>query len=430
MTHSDGTSSRVKAAVRASGITARLERATRRGEDRSVESAPPQNRDQLRIALVSPYDMSMPGGVEQHIRHLDAELHDMGHKSWILSASTGDPADQPASLIRVSNTVLPFPAGGSIVRLGGSLATYPRIKAILDRHRFDIVHVHEPMTPMLPWAVLRHSRSVNIGTFHASRAADDTHAGYALGKPIIEPLFNRLAGLIAVSEAARDMVAQYLPGEYRVIPNGVDVARFGAPDVEPLPQFADDRPTVLFVGRLEKRKGFKFLLRAFIQTQRQIPDARLIVVGGYETRTEVTYREFAAEHGLQEVHFIGRVSDPELARYYASADVFCAPSIGFESFGIVLLEAMAAGVPVVASDILGYRTVLTQGSEGLLVPPEDSAALAAALVSLLSAPEVRARMGAAGRVTAKRYDWPVVAQQVAGYYGEVLDRVWASRAPA
>jgi phosphatidylinositol alpha-mannosyltransferase len=237
-----------------------------------------------------------------------------------------------------------------------------------------------------------------------------------------------LAGLIAVSDAARDMVAQYLPGDYRIIPNGVDATRFGKPDLEPLPGFDDDRPTVLFVGRLEKRKGFKFLMRAFIQVQRDLPDARLVVVGGHAAHKEAAFMEFAAEHGLKDVHFVGRVSDAELPRYYQAADVFCAPSIGFESFGIVLLEAMAAGVPVVASDILGYRTVLTHGSEGLLVPPEDSAALAAALVGLLTAPETRERMGAAGRLTAKRYDWPVVAGQVAGYYGEVLDRVWAARA--
>jgi phosphatidylinositol alpha-mannosyltransferase len=371
---------------------------------------------------VSPYDLAVPGGVGQHIHHLDGELRSMGHKSWILGPCSDESASLPANVIRVSQTVMPFPAGGSIVRLDASPATYPRVKGILDRHRFDIIHVHEPLVPMLPWAVLRHSRSVNIGTFHATRDTDDTHTAYAWGKPIIEPIFNRLHGLIAVSEPAREMVSQYYPGDYRIIPNGVDFKRFGRGDVAPIERFADGRPTVLFVGRLDKRKGFRHLLAAFGRVQAALPDARLLVVGGYRTQSADKYRDYVEEHDLRDVHFVGRVSDEELPRYYHTADVFCAPSTGFESFGIVLLEAMAAGTPVVASDISGYRTIVTHGAEGLLVPAESEGALAQALTGLLCDEPGRRRMGEAGRVTAQRYNWPRVAAQVAAYYEEVLVR--------
>jgi phosphatidylinositol alpha-mannosyltransferase len=363
--------------------------------------------------------------VGQHIHHLDGELRSMGHKSWILGPCSDEDASMPANVIRVSQTVVPFPAGGSIVRLDASPATYQRVKTILDRHRFDIIHLHEPLAPVLPWAVIRHSRSVNIGTFHATRDSDDTHAGYALGKPIIEPIFNRLHGLIAVSEPARDMVGQYYPGDYRIIPNGVDFARFGGREVAPIERFADGRPTVLFVGRLDKRKGFRHLLAAFVRVQGALPDARLLVVGGYRPHSAEKYRDYADANGVRDVHFVGRVSDEELPRYYRTADVFCAPSTGFESFGIVLLEAMAAGTPVVASDISGYRTILTDGREGLLVPPEDDSALARALIGLLGDESARWRLGEAGRETAQRYDWPRVAAQVAAYYDEVLLRVRA-----
>jgi phosphatidylinositol alpha-mannosyltransferase len=167
------------------------------------------------------------------------------------------------------------------------------------------------------------------------------------------------------------------------------------------------------------------LLAAFARLQANLPEARLVVVGGYRPQSAEKYRNYVEDHHLRDVHFVGRVSDDDLPRYYRTAHVFCAPSTGFESFGIVLLEAMAAGTPVVASDISGYRGILTHGRQGLLVPPEDEAALAHALQSLLTSPERRAAMGAAGRQTARRYDWPLVARQVAAYYDEVLVRARA-----
>jgi phosphatidylinositol alpha-mannosyltransferase len=300
-----------------------------------------------------------------------------------------------------------------------SPATYRRVKEILREHAFDVIHVHEPLTPVLPLVVLRHSRSVNVGTFHAYR---DSHAGYQIGRPLLEPFVNRLQGRIAVSPAARDMVAQYFPAEYTVIPNGIDYDRFAGQDVVPYAKYRDGRPTILFVGRLDERKGFDHLIRAFAIVVRQVPDARLLVVGGYTRDDKAEFVRFARQNGLHGVRFVGYASCDDIPRYYRSADVFCAPSTGFESFGIVLLEAMASGGPTVASDIAGYRSVLTDGREGLLVPPGDCHALAEALLRLLGDPAKRSSMADAGRSTAQRYRWDRVAPQVLEVYETLLER--------
>lgn len=372
----------------------------------------------LRIGLVSPYDHSSAGGVREHILSLDRQLRSMGHVTRLLVPSSDGCHDHDENVIRVSGTVVPVHVSGSVARITVSPVTYRRVKEILREQQFDVIHLHEPFTPVLPLAVLRHSRSVNVGTFHAYR---DSHAGYQLGRPLLEPFFNRLHGRIAVSSAARDMVAHYFPADYTVIPNGIDYERFAGDDVCPLSEYRDGRPTVLFVGRLDERKGFQHLIRAFAQVVSHVPQARLLVVGGYDRDDKAKFVRFAHRHGLHGVRFIGYVPGDELPRYYRSADIFCAPSTGFESFGIVLLEAMASGVPIVASDIEGYRSVLTHDLEGVLVPPGDADALAGELRALLLDPARRMRMADAGRRTAYAYRWDEVAKRVFRVYEELLE---------
>jgi phosphatidylinositol alpha-mannosyltransferase len=379
----------------------------------------------LRIALVSPYDYSSAGGVQEHIRSLDRQLRAMGHETWILAPASDGPNDEDDNVIHVKGTVAPVHFSGSVARITISPAAYRRVKEIVRDNAFDVIHVHEPLTPILPLAVLRHSRSVNVGTFHAYR---ESHAGYQLGRPVLEPFFNRLHGRIAVSPAARDMVARYFPAEYVVIPNGIDYDRFAGEDVQPLAEYRDGRPTILFVGRLDDRKGFAHLLAAFVRVAAELPDARLLVVGGFDTGDKSEFVRAARRAKLHGVRFIGFVPSADIPRYYRSADLFCAPSTGFESFGIVLLEAMAAGVPIVASDILGYRSVLTHGREGLLVPPGDENALAAALLWLLKNPEARKPMAEAGRATALGYRWDCVAAQVFSMYTTLLERRRSTKA--
>jgi phosphatidyl-myo-inositol alpha-mannosyltransferase len=371
----------------------------------------------LKIALVSPYDYPFPGGVTEHIGFLAAGLEARGHSVSILAPSSADREQLATDHAYRLGSIVRVPYHGSLARITLSLGLRQKVRGILARERFDIVHVHEPLLPMLPLVVLGESRTVTVGTFHAYWKRCRF---YALGRPILRPAFARLDGRIAVSEAARGYVGRYFPGDYTITPNGVDTTTF-RPDLEPLPAVRGDGPTILFVGRLEERKGFIHLLRAFVQVQHASPDARLFVAGAYGPRESDRYAALAARLGVRIVTFLGPLARLDLARCYASADVFCAPSTGGASFGIVLLEAMACGRPVVCSDIAGYREVIRDGCEGLLVPPADASALAAALLRLLGDRQLRGEMSAAGVRRAVDFDWANVTRRVEAYYFRVLE---------
>jgi phosphatidylinositol alpha-mannosyltransferase len=372
----------------------------------------------MRIALVSPYDYPYPGGVTNHIRHLERHLTQWGHCVTILAPSTYDKEVLSKNVVKVSGSVLSIPTSGSKARLSLSPRIYRRVKAILKQGRFDVVHLQEPLLPVLPLAVLRHSQAVNVGTFHAYR--ETRNPGYRLARHILQPFFDKLDVRITVSEAAREAVSRYFPGDYRIIPNGIDVARFADPDLIPLPECLDQAPTILFLGRLEARKGLMHLLHALRHVQEQIPQVRLIVAGAYEKEDTIPYRAYVEAQRLKGVKFVGYVSEADKPRYYRSCDIYCAPSTGFESFGIVLLESMAAGTPVVASDIVGYRSVLRHGREGLLVEPGKPQALAKALGYLLKRPKLCQQMGANGYRKAQGYTWTKVATDIVNCYERAL----------
>ncbi len=371
----------------------------------------------MKIALVSPYDYPYPGGVTEHVSNLVVQFRNRGHEVHVIAPSSAgaDSLEQMTHVHRVGR-VVPVWANGSVARLNLPYQGYLQVKRLLSHQAFDVVHLHEPLMPALPLTVLRHSEAINIGTFHAYGRTD---IAYFYAKPMLRPFFRKLHGRIAVSQPAREFVARRFPDDYRIVPNGIDYARFAVPR-EPLPWLVDDRPTVLFVGRLERRKGLRHLLHAWPTVRSELPRARLFVVGGGGRRLE-SYRRYARRQGWPEVIFTGHVPSDDLVRYYQSADVFCAPSTGQESFGIVLLEAMAAGRPIVASDIPGYAEVVTHGQEGVLVPPEDPPALASTLLRLLADPDLRCALGARGRRKAADYDWSIVAGQVLDYYDETID---------
>ncbi len=371
----------------------------------------------MKIALVTPYDYPYPGGVTEHIAALDQHFRALGHTTRIIAASSKDEDALDDHVIKVSGAVSSVPFSGSNARITFAPAVYRRVKEILKREQFDIVHVHEPSVPMLSLVVLRHSHAVNVGTFHAYR---EKNMLYDVAKQLLRRAFKQLDGRIFVSEAVREYVTHYFPGDYVLIPNGIDCARFCDPHIQPIEKFDDGRPNILYVGRMDKRKGFRYLLRAFPHVKRAIPDARLIVVGAFKDKEKAPFVRYARALKLRGVHFIGRVSREELPRYYRTATIFCAPSTGFESFGINLLEAMAAGVPVIASDITGYRSVVTDQVEGMLVPPQDEQAIARAVIDLLNAPARRAQMSAAGKRTAAQYDWDLIAQRVLAYYDQLI----------
>ena len=371
----------------------------------------------MKIALVSPYDFAFPGGVTVHIEQLAQEFIRQGHETWIIA-----PSSQPANTLPVDRFVrlgvpVPVPAGGSVARLSLSPWLLRNVRELLERERFDVVHVHEPLTPLLPWLVLHSSKTINIGTFHAYH---DQSRIYPWAAPSLRHWFRKLHGRIAVSPLAKMFVERHFPGDYRVIPNGIDLNRYQQ-DAQPFPEYLDGKINVLFVGRMEKRKGLKYLLMAYSRLKWQFPNLRLLVVGP-GTPDKDSFRVLG-EHSLRDVEFVGGVSQEDLVRYYKTADIFCSPATGRESFGIVLLEAMASGTPIVASRLKGFQTVLEEGMQGLMAPPKDDVALADALRQMIQDPTMRSVMGAFGERRAYEFRWERVAGLVLDYYESVRAEV-------
>ncbi len=366
-------------------------------------------RAPLKIGMVSPYDYGAPGGVNVHVSNLATQLRLRGHTVKIIAplASAAE-LELEADFIPIGRPV-PFPTGGSTARIAISFWRERSVRAVLQREAFDIVHLHEPAAVWLPITILRCSNALNVGTFHAFQS----NRLYPIWRFYARRYCRKLAARIAVSKPAFDFANRFLPGEYDIIPNGVDVDLFSTPK-PPIERFADGKVNILFVSRLERRKGLLHLVRAYSRLKWEHPNLRLIVVGAGNPGEEVL--GVIGERNLHDVEFVGGVSPQDLPRYYQTADIFCAPNTGRESFGLILVEAMAAGKPIVATAIDGFRRVVTHGVEGLLVPPQDDAALAAALERLIADPVERREMGERGRATVEQYRWERVADQVEAVY--------------
>ena len=370
----------------------------------------------MKIALVSPYDFTWPGGVAVHVSELARHFTRMGHEVKILAPHTPSrDAMDNGHFVPLGRSV-PVPGGGSIARLSLSVWLHRRIKSLLSKESFDVVHIHEPMMPVLPLSVLQHSKSLNVGTFHAVYGR---FRNYGWSHLALKYWFKRLDGLIAVSPAAQQYVSRYFPGDYRVIPNGVDVDHFSS-NGGPIAGLDDGKLNILFVGRMEKRKGLRYLLEAYGKLKWEFPNIRLVVVGPGNLDKDC-YR-IISERSLDDVVFTGSVPYYDLPRYYASAQIFCAPATGRESFGIVLLEAMASGKPVVASLIDGYSTVMTNGEQGLMVEPKNGVAIADAIATLIQDSDLRDHMAQKGRETAQQYRWDLIAQKVMNYYLDLTEK--------
>ncbi|MEI7742682.1 MAG: glycosyltransferase family 4 protein [Chloroflexota bacterium] len=373
----------------------------------------------MKIGLVSPYVYPLPGGVTQHVRFLYENLRLRGHEVRILTSSHGLQRSSEGDVVRLGKG-FSMPANGSVGTITLSPRYVSQVRELLDRERFDVLHFHEPFVPFLSLVILGESQSVNIGTFHAYGGWSPA---YQFGKMAMRSYAERLHGRIAVSAAARHFIDRYFPGDYKVIPNGVDPIRFQR--AVPLTRWQDGTRNILFVGRFEPRKGVLDLLKAYRLVRKSgMEDTRLLLVGGGPQEREA--RRYVATRRLQGVHFLGRVSDDERNQLFRTADVYVTPATGRESFGIVLLEAMAAGAPIVASDIHGYKGVVRRGREALLVPPKDHDALAEAISTLLRDKEMAARMSAAGLVRAEEFSWPRVTAKVDDYYGFVIRRLAAA----
>lgn len=357
----------------------------------------------VRVGIVCPYDWSHPGGVRSHILGLAGALPAVS--GGRVAARILAPASREEPGVWVAGRSVGIPANGSVARLCFGPGPARRLDRRLAEGDFDVLHLHEPAIPSLSLLALAKAHVPVVATFHASAPAS---AGYAALKPLLGRYLARVDVRIAVSSAAESLIGRYFPGDYRQIPNGVPVARFAG--ATPDPELAALGPFVLFVGRAEQRKGFDVALAAVAELRRSRPELRLVT-------TSVPAGP-AGEALPAWVLALPRVPDERLAGVYAAAGAYCAPSLGGESFGIVLIEAMAAGAPVVCSDLPGYREAA--GDAARFVPPGDAPALAAALGEVLDGGGDVAALVARGRARAAELDWQVLAPRIIACYDEAM----------
>ncbi|MGY1754408.1 glycosyltransferase family 4 protein [Blastococcus sp. SYSU D01042] len=366
----------------------------------------------MRIGLVCPYKWDVPGGVQYHVRDLAETLRGMGHHVEVLT-----PAEQEESLtdpwITFAGRAVPVPYNGSMASLQFGPVSATRVRRWLREGRFDVVHVHEPAPPSASLLVCIIADGPIVATFHAATTRSKWLAAWG---PVVRPWLERITGRIAVSDFARRVQVEHLGGDAVIIPNGVHVDVFA--DGPALPAASGTGPTIGFLGRFdEPRKGLPTLLEAMRGVVRRHPDVRLLVAGRGDADQ---LHRLVGEQLRPHVVLLGELSEADKAAFLRSVDVYCAPNLLGESFGVVLLEAMAAGAPIVASDLDAFARVLEGGDAGVLVPRGDAAALGAALGDLLADPDRRARLSARGSEVARGYDWPVLARRILAVYETVV----------
>ena len=366
----------------------------------------------LRIVQVCPYSWDVPGGVQVHVRELSAHLRERGHEVRILAPGRHSGKRDDAWIV---GRAIPVRGNGSVARISFGPQVAMVVARALKEARPDIIHVHEPLVPSVSMHAVLNANVPVVATFHSNVGRERmSSVWFKLAAPMVRPVWNRIARRIAVSEAARHSVTSRMgDDELLIVPNGVNVERFAAAKAAKL----SDGRHLLFVGRLEERKGFRIAVEAFAQLAVAYADLRLLVVGDGSERDAVDDLEPSVR---SRVEMLGRVEDDRLASYLRAADLYIGPATGGESFGIVLAEAMAAGLPIVASDISGYRDVARNGVEAVLVPPGDPGALVAAVRKLLDDPQLARSLGERGTKRAHDYAWDTVTDRIVQVYRDVL----------
>ncbi|MEV4343942.1 glycosyltransferase family 4 protein [Actinoplanes sp. NPDC049596] len=382
----------------------------------------------MRIGIVSPYSFDVPGGVQNHIMDLSEALIGLGHEVSVLAPADED-SDLPPYVVPAGRA-LPLPYNGSVARIAFGPVSTARVRRWLNRGRFDVLHVHEPMTLSLSLLAVLSARGPVVATFHTAMTRS---RALSAAQGLLQLVVEKITARIAVSELARKVQVEHLGGGAVEIPNGVAVAKFAG--ALPLEGWPGDGGTLGFLGRFtEPRKGFDLLRTAFVALARRRPGLRLLVAGPGDR--DDLYAEIPAD--LHErVTFLGLVSEADKARMLRSVDVYVAPNTGGESFGMILTEAMAAGTAIAASDLDAFRRVLDGGRAGALFPTGDAAALESLLDNLLDDPKRRLELCEAARSAVAAFDWPSVARRVLEVYataieatdGRVMDEEWAEPRP-
>ena len=356
----------------------------------------------MRVGLVCPYSLSLPGGVQGQVLGLARELRRQGHEARVLGPCDGPP---PEAFVTPLGNSLPTAANGSIAPLAPDPPAALRTIRVLNDERFDVVHVHEPLAPGPPMTTVLMHPAPLVGTFHAAGRS----SSYVVFRPIVRWMAARIDRKVVVSKDALVLAQSHLRGEYSVLFNGVEVDEIAGTTPTPT-----TNPTVFFLARHEERKGLAVLLRAF----QSLPDDVRLWIGGDGPDGPQLHAEYRDD---SRISWLGRISDVEKFARLRGASVLCAPSLHGESFGVVLIEAMAAGTPVVASAIDGYRNVATDGLDALLVPPDDPDALAAALGKVLADEALAVALGAAGRRRAQDFSMRTLAAEYACIYRELVE---------
>ena len=367
-------------------------------------------RRRLRVGICASYDLGRAGGVNTHIRAQAAALRRRGHDVCVFGATSAPLGTHEVSLGGCVSLVI----GDTETGFGIDPRSWWKAKRLLRERAFDVLHMHEPFMPLPSWFVLWQADVPVIATFHTYR--EQGHKWYPQYRWLFEPLMKRIAVRLAVSEAAKRTVAAHFPGAYEVVPNAIDIDRFASPAPRPS-SMPPGRHYVLYVGRLEPRKGIDRLLQAITIVKRRVPCTQLVVVGDGPDRAalEATARDLMAD-----VLFAGRVSDEDLPGFYQAADLVCSPALGDESFGIVLLEAMAAKRPIVATNIAGYAELLGPARCARFAAAGDADSLAREICVVLEDRALARTLGARGAVAVQRYDWSVVADQLESIYYDAV----------
>jgi len=383
----------------------------------------------LKIGLVTQAYYPVLGGVTEHVWHIGKELERRGHQVTIITGGVphrlmpggSKQADDRGLRVLRHGIQMPFMSNGANVYITYGWKLGRTLQRIEQKEKFDVVHVMSPLDPGLPLMASKAMRTPKIGTYHTARQPTGSFFDRLpnIFRPVLRDAVKKIQRHIAVSGAAEEFVHRYFPEvKMTIIPNGVDTELFtpnGSSDKD-----EDHVFTILFVGRMDPRKGAKYLFAALPFLEAAIKNYRIVVVGtGWMQKYYDAYIPLTLRH---RVEFAGYVSPEELPKYYQQADVYCSPATGNESFGIVLLEAMACGRPVVASDIEGYRSVVADTVDGVLVPPKNPEALAQAIISLVNNPEQRKTMGQAGRKKAEKYSWKNVVDQLEPIYQELAKK--------
>ncbi|NUS74202.1 MAG: glycosyltransferase family 4 protein [Corynebacteriales bacterium] len=365
----------------------------------------------MRVGLVCPYSLDTPGGVQAHILDLAEALIGLGHEVSVIAPADSE-TELPAYVTSVGRAV-PVPYNGSVARLSFGPMTLRRVLRWLREGQFDVLHVHEPISPSVSLLTCLVARGPIVATFHAASQRSRT---LAAAHGALQPVLEKITGRIAVSALARRFQVEHLDGGGVEIPNGVAVGKFA--DADPFPNWPGSGGAIGFLGRFtEPRKGFDTLLSAFLELAPQRSDLRLLVAGPGDP-SEVLHR--VPVQLRERISILGKISEADKARMLRSVDIYVAPNTGGESFGIILTEAMAAGTPVVASDLDAFRRVLNDGKAGDFFPVGDKSALASVLAQLLDDPARRAEMGREGRAVVAEYDWSVVAARVVEVYHSAI----------